>query len=171
MKKIILYTLLLSLFFNLSCYANQSKKEIRKEIKKYEKDISNNIGDKAENFYKLGVLNYKINKIKKAKTNFAILTLIEPKHYESYIYLGNIALFDNKDNEKAFLNYTKAIKANSNKAEGYYCRSLVYYYMYDFNNALKDINKALEIDKNNQFYINRKQEIIKSNQYYYSEFI
>ena len=109
MKKIILYTLLLSLFFNLSCYANQTKKEIRKEIKKYEKDISNNIGDKAENFYKLGVLNYKINKIKKAKTNFEILTLIEPKHHESYIYLGDIALFDNKDNEKAFLNYTFSV--------------------------------------------------------------
>lgn len=43
--------------------------------------------------------------------------------------------------------------------------------MYDFDNALKDINKALEIDKNNQWYTSRKEEIIKDNMYYYSEFI
>ena len=39
MKKIILCTLLLSLFFNLFCFAEQNKKEIKKVIKVYEKNL------------------------------------------------------------------------------------------------------------------------------------
>ena len=115
------------------------------------------------------ILYYKINKTKKAEMNFEISTLIEPKYYKSYMYLGDIALFDNKDNEKAFLNYTKAIILNSNNADAYYSRSFVYYYMHDFENALKDIEKAISLDSKNQFYIDRKKEILENKAYYYSD--
>ena len=45
MKRIILCALLPVMFFNLFCCANQ----IKYEIKKYEKNINNNIDDKAKN--------------------------------------------------------------------------------------------------------------------------
>lgn len=41
--------------------------------------------------------------------------------------------------------------------------------MHDFENALKDIEKAISLDSKNQFYIDRKKEILENKAYYYSD--
>ena len=78
------------------------------------------------------------------------------KNGAAYLLQG-IAYNHKKIFDKAIENDLKYTTLNPNDAYGHFCCSLDYFGLKDYENALKCINKAVEIEPNNTTYIDEKK--------------
>jgi tetratricopeptide (TPR) repeat protein len=69
---------------------------------------------------------------------------IDPSNVEAYFQLGYYYFYDEKNYEKAILNYTKAIELNPDDLNTYFERGRVYYEIDNNIAAIKDFETALK---------------------------
>ena len=148
------------------------KLEIQKKntesIKNGNEGIENNFGDLKsdnENIEKVRQLeelytkasNEDIDPDEKIKLALKILEIEENYRNGVGYLLQGIAYNQKKMFDKAIENDLKYTKFNPGDAYGYFCCSLDYLGLKDYENALKCINKAVEIEPNNAVYVDEKK--------------
>jgi len=68
--------------------------------------------------------------------------------------------YNKSDYPTALAKYNEVIKINPSYAEAYYWRSHLYFFgLNDKANAVKELNKALAIDPNNNTYLQLQKEM------------
>lgn len=95
-----------------------------------------------------------LNQIDSAKSNYEKAFNIEPNSAYAYRIRGDIK-YDENNNIGAVDDYSLAIKYNPN-ASNYFARGLAFYYLKEYNNALKDMDIAIKLDpEKGQYYYDR----------------
>jgi tetratricopeptide (TPR) repeat protein len=97
------------------------------------------------------------NVIKKATTtsrNVKRKTTSTAKNFDYYYNLG-LSFYNNGDLRNSILNYTQAIKINSNSADAFYNRGVAYYDSKNYAAAIADYTKSIQIVPAADAYNNR----------------
>ena len=78
-------------------------------------------------------------------------------------YNRGIIFYKKKEEDKAILDFTKAIEIMPDYAPVYFMRASSYYLFYEDEKALIDAQKALQLDETNSKYADFVSELIKMN--------
>lgn len=118
---------------------------------KDQKNIPNNLPDQAE-FY------FNRKDFARAEEIYIKLASINPEDYKIYNRLGIIYL-EQKNFSDAKDAFNATIKLGGPKASRYYNLALAYLGLQEYRNALEAIEKAVELEKNNQKYLDLHRDI------------
>lgn len=151
-KKIFLYTIISSCYFNLKQYTKSifySKKIIE-------------LSPDYITYYNMGVSYFYLKEYNEAINYFNRITQV--KEFKDIVYysIGTVYLHL-MDYNRAISSFNKALSYNSNSYIFYYNRALAYMNIDDYGKAIEDLNKAIDIKLIN---INIKNEY--SNLKYYN---
>jgi tetratricopeptide (TPR) repeat protein len=115
----------------------------------------------AEALYNLGMYYQENNKPDKAIETYSQLKIVDPKNALADYNMGYVYLEILKDNKFAIENFSAAIKKLPTYAESHYNRGLAYERLGNFNDALSDYKKALELKSNYQLAIEGINRMVK----------
>jgi tetratricopeptide (TPR) repeat protein len=141
-----------------NCYYMLKKyKEARID---YTKAIELVPADAVSYKYYRGICNYNLDLTREALDDF--IAYLEKDPNESYILLmAAHSLFVLKDYQQAVQYYSKAISAKSDYTEAYYWRGQAYFNLGRKSDALRDVDKALSLDPENETYLNFRRDNLK----------
>jgi tetratricopeptide (TPR) repeat protein len=103
-----------------------------------------------------GMCNYNLNYTQEALDDFKAY-LAKDAHNSYILLMTGHSLFVLKDFQKAIEYYTKSISVKSDYTEAYYWRGNAYFNINKKSEALRDIDKAISLDPNNNAYLNFKR--------------
>ena len=100
---------------------------------------------KIQEFFDLGLQNFKKNNLKDAESFFKEVLNIEPNHLESIFLLGILCAKNNNIKEAKKL-FERVVQIDSNNIEAHYNLALSYYKLGEFNNSINCYEKVIQID-------------------------
>lgn len=116
----------------------------------------NGFTQKAEKYFNKGNRHFKHQKYDKAIKDYSKAILINPKFINAFIRRGLAYEFKErrfvqiKSNiENAIIDFTSAIKIDSNNLDIYNYRGISYYFLKNYQMAVNDFTKYLETDSSN----------------------
>lgn len=84
---------------------------------------------------------------------------LDEENAEAYTLRGDIYTYNTIDYAQAIENYNKAIDLTPNNAILYDKRSLIRLYEKKFDDALKDLNRAVDLDSDNESFKKNQKEV------------
>ena len=118
-------------------------KDFEHAIDDYNKLIKQNPND-SRTYYNRAIVFYGMAKYDKAVSDLNKAINLGFKKSKVFAKLGESYLKERKPLE-ALLNLNNAIKVDPNEGSYYYKRSVVYYVLKEYGNALRDVYKAQEL--------------------------
>jgi len=115
-------------------------------------------------FYNRGIALYEKKKFKLAEEDFLKAIAILKKLPEAQVYVGLINKA-NGDYEEAIINFTNAIRDSINYFEAYYNRGLSLSKMANYEKAIEDFTRAIDLRKNTNSEINVAYNYAKLKQF------
>ncbi|MEI6435607.1 MAG: tetratricopeptide repeat protein [Bacteroidota bacterium] len=107
----------------------------------------------AELYAYRGAIFYNMQKYDKAIQDFDNALILNPNLPEVYYNRGLLYhLFEPKQLEKALSNYDIAIEFNPYLVDAYNNRGIIYFALKQYDNAIQDYIKAIQLDKENIGY-------------------
>ncbi|UGQ15907.1 tetratricopeptide repeat protein [Borrelia sp. RT5S] len=127
---------------------NKGNLKIAEEI--YEKIAS--ITKRAEDYYKIGIIKFKLKKHKEAIKAFRDTLLIHPNNKRAYTNIGTILLMLN-ENKEAIQAFEKAIAIDQNYGTAFYKKGIAEEKNNDKTQAFMSFKRAHDITKNPNYAI------------------
>jgi tetratricopeptide (TPR) repeat protein len=127
------------------------KRNISKARESYKKAVKSNPGLVVA-YYKLGCLALNLQDVDESIKAFEKCNQLDPGFVKAYLQLGLIKMRFKRDNEGANQLFTKAIRADSTNAQAYFWRSFLYLIKQQNRNALKDLDKTVELAPSNPYF-------------------
>lgn len=87
----------------------------------------------------------------------------EPNNVKALLLRARIYAGDLNQNNKALMDYEKAVQIQPKDANIYYQRANVFEKLKQYNKALSDYNKAIELSSNNSNYYNARGQLFEYN--------
>ncbi len=160
MIKKIAFLLLIGLFFN-NCTFAEDCSIVRKSIRFYENKVIKNENDVCS-LYNLANEYLLRNKIQEGLDTYSNIIKINPKEEKAYIKRA-IIYRDFKNYENEYREYGRLIKNIPDSVSGNADISYVYQNISDYENALKHINKAIELTNGQEkWYFYRRASILEN---------
>ncbi len=149
---------------------------LKQKIEEIELLIADNKQD-SNLYYFRGIVWYYLNEFERAMEDFNQAINLDDK--TSYFYYARGLTHQNlsQDYSKAIVDFTQAIKLSSKNDHAYYQRSLAYFSLKEYETALLDMTKVMEINPEyaSPYYysgiISNKLENPEKSIYYFDEFI
>ncbi|WKC57786.1 tetratricopeptide repeat protein [Borrelia sp. P9F1] len=129
---------------------NEGKGNFKMAEEIYEKIAS--ITKKAEDYYKIGVIKFKLKKHKEAIKAFHDTLTVHPNNKKAYINIGTILLILN-ENKKAIQAFEKAIAIDQNYDTAFYKKGIAEEKNNDKTQAFLSFKRAHDINKNPNYAI------------------
>ncbi|AWG42602.1 cell surface protein [Candidatus Borreliella tachyglossi] len=125
--------------------ANEEKQDLQKAEEIYEEIAS--MTKTAEDYYRVGIIKFKLKKHEESIKAFNETTLLNPKHKKAYTNKGTALIILNKPKE-AVEAFQKAIAIDQNYDTAYYKKGIAEEKNNDDQNAFLSFKKAHDITKN-----------------------
>lgn len=107
-----------------------------------------------------GMANFANNNYEDAISDFQECLKLDPKAFKSYYYLGIVYAIRNQHKE-AIDYYNKSLELGPFQSHVYYRRALSYFYLGDYENAMKDIGNAENLGLVDDDLKNLKNKLLK----------
>ncbi|AHH10370.1 tetratricopeptide repeat protein [Borrelia coriaceae] len=124
---------------------NEEQKNFKKAEEIYEKIA--NLTNKAEDYYKVGIIKFKLKKYEESIKAFDKTISINPKHKKAHTNKGTSLILSNKP-KQAIEAFKKATTIDPNYDTAYYKKGIAEEQNDDKQNAFLSFKKAYEITKN-----------------------
>ncbi|WP_024654053.1 tetratricopeptide repeat protein [Borrelia persica] len=124
---------------------NEKQENFQEAETNYEKIA--NITNNEEDYYKLGIIKFKLKKYEESIKAFDTAISINPKHKKAYTNKGTSLILLNKQ-QQAIEEFKKAIAIDQNYDNAYYKKGIAEEQSDDKQNAFTSFKKAYEITKN-----------------------
>lgn len=107
-----------------------------------------------------GMANFANNNYEDAISDFQECLKLDPKAFKSYYYLGIVYAIRNQHKE-AIDYYNKSLELGPFQSHVYYRRALSYFYLGDYENAMKDVGNAENLGLVDDDLKNLKNKLLK----------